>query len=218
MTNSSDDYLSLKTILFCGAVTIFFLSLAGCAPVFSEMQSARLVGKDNVEITPVYSAIYFSDDDESDTIQEHKGIQLAYGLSNKTDIRLRFENISVNDFDVQANVIGLGPKFRLKDDNIAFFLPVGFAFGDNIDNSRTWQMHPTLLFTLPLNAYLEFNPSVKALVPLSNDSQTSFAFNFGAGISYDLSYWVVRPEYGFLFYPDSEGNYSHFSIGFSFYL
>lgn len=45
------------------------------------------------------------------------------------------------------NVIGFGPKIGTAGGVIALNLPFGFALRDGIDVSKTWEFHPTLLFT-----------------------------------------------------------------------
>ena len=199
-----------------------FILLPGCAPVFSDIQSAKLVGKGKFEVTPSYSSVKFSDDDESNYVQNNYGIQGAYGIHENVDFRLRFEsmNIEVNNrYSYGANVLGFGPKIGITKDWAAFYFPIGFAFGDDIKEvSKTWECHPTLLFTLPIGKYIEFNPSAKALFPLNRDnSDVLFAINLGAGISTNLKKWAIRPELGFLFNPGEDGHYKHFSIGLTIY-
>ena len=196
--------------------------LSGCAPVFSDLQSAKLVGKGEYEVTPSVSEVHLNNNGKSSEIQTHVGLQAAYGLSDDTDIRIRYERITVDwneSEDWAFNVIGLGPKIVLTKDVSAFYLPVGFAYGDNIiDWSETWEIHPTLLFTIPLADNFELNPSAKALIPLSNNNRdVRFAVNLGAGLSSNYDKWIIRPELGFLFNPDSNAYYRHFSIGLTLY-
>jgi hypothetical protein len=199
-----------------------FIFLAGCAPVFSDLQSATLVGKGKYEVTPGFSTVSFSNEGETEHIQNHFGLQAAYGVHSNVDLRLRFERIDVDtesDESMGANVLGFGPKIGLVQDKVALYLPIGFAFGEDIEEvSKTWEFHPTLLYTLFVGKNFELNPSAKALIPLNREnSDVLVAFNLGAGISSDLTKWVIRPEYGFLFNPGEDGHYSQFSIGFTVY-
>jgi hypothetical protein len=191
-------------------------ALSACAPPFADMQSARLAGPKRVELTPGYSSVSFSEDGETEKVQDHFGLQVATGISDRVDLRARFERISVDDDGV--NVIGAGPKVALLPERLALYVPVGFAFGSDIDSGDTWQVHPTLLGTVPLVAdRLELNTSGKVLVPISSSvAETLVAFNMGLGIG-DLSRIVVRPEVGFLFNPGESGHYRHFTIGLSYY-
>ena len=145
--------------ILCFAFLAAFLH-QGCAPVFSELQSAKMLKKGQTEVTGNYSAVSFSNDGESDKIQNHVGFQLASGISNKANLRFRFESISLVDDGNSSGdlprfyLLGGGPKFGNKKGNIAVYLPVGFAFGEDIDISETWQLHPTLLFTAPISPNL----------------------------------------------------------------
>jgi hypothetical protein len=116
--------------------SLFFYS---CAPVFSELQSARTVGKNRFEATPSYSYITYSEEGETDGIQNHLGTQAAYGISSKIDVRLRYEYIWLKDDDFTGgtHVLGIGPKFGILENIIAFSLPVGRAFGEGTE--ETWE-------------------------------------------------------------------------------
>jgi hypothetical protein len=199
--------------IVCGTLVV------GCAAPFSDLQSARLAGTGRIEATPSFSTVSFSGDGESERIQTHVGLQVATGIGARTDLRLRFERIDVRDEDFGANVIGFGPKFSLMFDRIALNLPVGFAFGSDIEMSETWQIHPTLLGTLPVHPAVELNGSIKMLVPLveRNEIDDLVAFNIGLGIGPDLARWAIRPEVGWMFNPGEDGHFRHFSIGLTYY-
>jgi hypothetical protein len=205
----------IRSFLFFMFLFAQFILYQNCAPVFSEMQSARLVGEDNHELTAGYTSVSVSDNDDSEALQEELGLQYAYGLSDHMDLRLRYEHISLENGDFNFNVIGFGPKFRITEDVAAFYLPVGFAFGEDIEVSDTWQIHPTFLFTVPLGKNFELNPSGKALIPVGNDGDILVAFNLGAGFSTDFSKWAIRPEFGYMFNPGEQGHFTQFSIAIS---
>jgi len=210
---------SVKILL---ATLIVFI--IGCVPTFSTIQSAKLVGKGKFEVTPSFSMVYFSDEGSMEHYQNDYGLQGAYGLGDRFDVRLRYEFINVPPMEelygesFSVNVLGLGPKIEIVKDRIALCLPVGFAFGGDIEDiSETWQFHPTLISTFPVGNNFEFNPSSKVLVPLNSDSDILIAFNLGAGISTNLEKWAIRPEAGFLLNPGEEGHFTHFSIGITVY-
>ena len=209
-------FIGIIFLLVC--LTVLF---PGCfAPVFSDLQSAKLVGPGNLEVTPSFSSVSFSSEGESEHVQNHLGIQAGLGVSSLMDFRLRYERLSVDQGDNESfgvNVLGFGPKFSLVKDWVAFYVPVGFAFGENIEVSETWQVHPTLLLTLPVSKYIEINPSAKVLIPITGEQDTLVAFNLGAGISTNLEKWAIRPELGFLINPGESGSYMHLSIGFTYY-
>jgi hypothetical protein len=209
---------------FFGVVALVS-SAAACAAPFSEMQSARLAGPRVVELTPSYSHVDVSAEGESSKLQDNFGLHVATGLNSRVDLRFRLEHIrgednnSEDDLELNATAVGFGPKFGIIPDQLALALPVGFAFGDDIDVSDTWQIHPTLIWTIPVSDAFEINSSVKALVPLSDGPGDALvALNLGLGIGPQLSRWAIRPEVGFLRDPGEDGTIRHFSIGMTFYL
>jgi hypothetical protein len=199
------------------AITLIF-AVSACAPVFSDLQSAKLVGKGHVEVTASGSTVSFSGDEGTSHIQDQVGIQIATGLSGQLDLRARYEYIWVADDGPSVHVLGFGPKFQFLKNHIAGYLPVGFAFGSDIDEvGDTWQIHPTLLLTANAHRNLEINGSAKYIIPLSGDGGDNLlAFNLGLGFGPDLERWAIRPELGLLFNPGEEGHFTHFSLGVSY--
>lgn len=204
--------LRIITPIICLFILVFFNS---CAPVFSEMQSARTAGKNQVEGTASFSSVGFSEDGESNHIQNHVGFQAAYGLSDAVDIRVRYAAVWLDGDigEVNANILAVGPKFSLIKDRLSGYLPIGFAFGSDVDSDvNTWQFHPTLLGTIPIIEKLDINPSFKVLIPFESESTITTAFNLGLGIKLSETL-TVRPEYGMLFEPGEPGSFSQFGIG-----
>ena len=215
MFNSNQRFIISFFPLLC--LVILF---SGCVTPFSELQSAKLVGPGKIEATPSFSTVSRSSEGESEHIQNHFGIQAAVGVHRIMDFRFRYERVILDSSfsdSFGVNVMGFGPKFSLVKDRMALYLPVGFAFGNETEISETWQFHPTLLYTVPVNKNFEFNPSAKVLIPFKKEQGTFFAINFGAGISTNLERWAIRPEIGFLFDPGESGYAMQLSIGFSIY-
>ncbi len=191
------------------------LASTACATVFSDLQSARLVGRGKFELTPSASRVTYSGEDDSGHVQDHLGLQLAAGVHEKLDLRLRYEHISPDFEEGQGlSVVGFGPKLELVKDRVAAYVPVGCAFGRDVETSRTWQAQPTLLFSVPAHRSVELNASTKLIVPFS-EGDTLAAFNFGLGLSPNPERWVLRPEVGFLFNPGESGHFTQFSLGLS---
>ena len=214
--------LSVRNALALLVLASALAFAAGCVAPFSEMQSAKMLGKGNFEVTPGFTTVSVSDEGETEHLQNEIGAQIGYGIANFLDLRLRYEHIyaSVEDEGetetISANVLAFGPKFRLAKDWLALYIPIGFGFGGDLDSediSDTWQVHPTLLMTLPIGKFLEINPSAKIMIPFSSDSfDTLYAFNLGLAISSDISKWAVRPEVGICTNFEG-GHFLQFSIG-----
>ena len=136
------------------AWSLIVLSLAltqSCAPVFSELQSARTVGENNFEVTPSGSLISFKRDGDEEQVQNHLGIQIAYGITPKFDIRLRYERLWLYGdgfFGYGYDVIGIAPKYSILKDRIAISVLLGTLLAEG--GNEHWHLHPTMLFSIPL--------------------------------------------------------------------
>lgn len=200
---------TLKKSLVVLLCLVQFILFQQCVPVFSDLQSARTVGKGNVELTPFYS--------RTASVQSHFGINGAVGVSPTIDLRARFEHVFAfddsDDLNSGVSVLAIGPKFGIIPNRIAFSLPIGTSFGEYA--SDNFQIHPTLLLTQPLvQDKFEMTLAPKYLIPFCENCTGNFAANLGLAYSRDLDLWAIRAEYGRLFYPD--GGFGQFSLGFSF--
>jgi hypothetical protein len=198
---SSRLKLLFAVVLYAGG-----MAGTGCAPVFSELQSAKLAGRGHHEFAANATRVSFSSDDNSDGAgQTELGLQYAAGVSDRVDVRARYVLVE------GVHVVGVGPKVGLIRDRLAFSVPVGL--GLNADDSL--QVHPTLIGTLSASRDLEVNASVKYLIPLTeNGGDNLVAFNVGLGIGSDR--FKLRPEVGFMWNPGKEGRFAQFSLGMSF--
>lgn len=197
-------------------IFLVLLCSPSCAPVFSELQSARTVGQNRAEFTPMYSSTSFGEDGESNGIQDHIGMHVAYGVTEEIDIRARIERLWLKDgsFSDGVSIIALGPKISLVENQIAFSLPIGRALGENTNDS--WQLQPSLLFSAQaITDKLEFTVAPKYVVQACKGCENLVAVNFGFAISDNLNTWAIRPEYGLIYNPNETGHYAHFSVGVS---
>lgn len=203
------------------AAAALIVGAAACVvPPFSTLQDARMAGPGRVELTPFYSSVGASNDGETNHVQDDFGLQGNVGLISWADLGFRYEYIRLSGSDssdggYDTHVFAAGPKFSLVKDRLALSLPVGFGVGENVTMSETWQIHPTLLVTLPLAKVLDLNASAKVLIPFQKDRNTLYALNLGLGIRPGSGALIIRPETGLLFDPEGEGFYFHISVGLS---
>jgi hypothetical protein len=194
-------------------------AVCGCAAPFADLQGARLAGKGRVEVTGSFSSVSFSESGDSGELQREYTAQMAVGAGEKLDWRFRYTRIGPpgDGSEGSINVFGAGPKFGLNKDRVAVALPVGFAVGEGIDVGDTFQIHPTVFFTLPASDNFELNLAGKVLLSVKGGS-AGVAANLGLGISSNLERWALRPEFGVLKYTDSDGYLRHLSLGLSYNL
>lgn len=209
----------MKNLLCFISCLLILVYLQSCVPVFSELQSARLVGDGKVELTPHYSTVSFTEDGETEGLQNHLGLQLAYGLSPKVDLRVRYENVWFKGDGVGdgISIIGFGPKFSIVQDKLALYAPFGTGIAEGLEDA--WEFQPTLFLTLPvIPQKLDFTISPKYIFTFCDECEDFLAFNAGLSIGSDVTKWAIRPEYGILLNPGESGHASHFSIGASIVL
>ena len=186
-----------------------------CAPVFSDLQSARMLPRGDVEITPQGTSTWFSDPDESEHVQNHVGLQVGVGVSDRAEVRVRYERIDLADDG--ANLVAAGPKVGLVPDRLALHLPIAVAFGGGGDGDRSsfWAAQPALIATFPVSDFVELSPSVKYTIPINDeDGFRGLALNLGLGFGRRDGMLVVRPEAGVMFAPD-DVRYYQASVGLS---
>jgi hypothetical protein len=202
------------------AVTAGIGAVYGCAPVFSDLQGARVLAPGRVEVTPSYSAVLLSADGDTRHVQDDLGVQVATGVSPGFELRGRIEHVEAGglfDDGPSINWFSAGAKIALAGDRLAAYLPIAFAVNEDFDDLGEVIAAPTLLATVPLREnQTELNFSGKALIPLSNDGNVLAAANVGLALGSDLSCWALRPEAGILFHPGDDGFYAHISLGLSF--
>lgn len=197
-------------------LVILVLGFQSCVPVFSELQSARLVGKKRFELTPMFSIVSAPENGNTEHLQNEYGLQAIIGVSDRVDLRLRSEVIPYqgSDYSDWGAVFGFGPKISLIENKMALSLPFGTAIDDDFMNE--WEFQPSLLLTLPaIPGKIDITLSPKYIWSFCEDCQNLGAINFGLAISSDLSKWAIRPEYGHLYDLGEKGHVGQFSIGLS---
>lgn len=213
-------FLRLRFRCLLAAAPILLLSGA-CVPFVADQQSARLLEPGHVEVTPSFSSVSFSAEGETEHVQNQFGLRFGYGASPNVEVRGLYERVRLDEDvrldDTDVNLLGAGVKVGLVRDQLALFLPVGVAFGGDVDSGETWTFVPTLLATWRAAPALEFNPSIKALYPFAiEDPELFLGFHLGAGISTDMDRWAFRPEVGAVINPGDEGTTWGWAVGFSF--
>lgn len=203
-------------LLFVYILLGFQLGFQSCVPVFSELQSARLVGKNRFELTPMFSTVSASDQGTTEHLQNEYGLQAMIGVSDKVDFRLRTEVLTFrgSDYFDWGAIFGFGPKISLIKDKMSISLPFGTSIDDNFMNE--WEFQPALLLTWPaVPGKLDITLSPKYIWSFCENCQNLGAINIGLAISTDLSKWAIRPEYGQLYDFGESGHVGQFSIGLS---
>ncbi len=212
------------------AVLALSVVLPGCAPVFSDLQSARVLAPGQTEVTPSIGTVAMSPVEDDDLpqgwsrYQDQVGVQAGVGTSAGVELRGRAEYVVAPDLTeigsgVEAFMVALGVKVPVFADRVSVYVPVGLAFGESLETSDTIALMPTLLTTVPLApGRAELNLSAKLLAFFGN-TRPMWAVNAGLALGKNVRRLAVRPEVGFLFdlgSPSTDPLVMHLSLGLSF--
>ncbi|HKP98398.1 MAG TPA: hypothetical protein VJ385_21890 [Fibrobacteria bacterium] len=201
------------------ALAALALGTQGCY-VYSAFQGARTLDTGRYSISPSASIVSFGDDGESSWITTQFGARGAVGLGNRLELQSRYERVEPHDDnnsnDWGYNYVDMGFKYGIVKDVLAVGMPVGFMFGEHVDEGESWQLHPSLFLTLPAARFLDVNLSTTGLYFL-NDSEDNFlwAFNGGLGIRPSDGRFTLMPEMGILTNPGEGGHFWHWGVGAS---
>ncbi|MGZ4886198.1 MAG: hypothetical protein ACXVJK_00650 [Candidatus Aminicenantales bacterium] len=206
-----------RTVLALIFVVAICTVSARAQNLFSNLQSASVLKPKQVEVTPDFSTVSLSITGESGHVWDIYGLQLGIGVFRGVEFRARYGYLNWAGFGPNVSFINFGPKIGLWKDFLALYVPFEFGFGDMVDVSETWSVHPTLMGTIPVGKTVEINPAVKALIPFQKDSQTLVALDLGLGILLlESKNLAIRPEGGILFHPGDSGSFLELSVGVSY--
>ncbi len=232
-------YLNFNHKIVILSILVFISS--NCAPVTSDMQSAKLLGRGGLDITlnrgnldykgTFESEIDSEENEEFNSVQENYGVLVGFGLTDKIDLRARIENIDINNNIAEGRdfrLISFGTKYSILKDRLSLYVPFStYNTGDENEGDDLNLIEPTILFTKTIQNNFEINPSAKIIIPIdemAENEDTGMAFNLGFGFypkgsikKFELSKAILRAEYG-LYIPslDAESYYSHTTLGVTF--
>jgi hypothetical protein len=203
----------------CGVLaSVLLASSTACAPVF---QDARLVGKGQAEITPSVSPTFGTGGGNTEHLTNNFGVHGLVGLSDRADFGVGYGRVQIAGLGPGVggvNVVAFGPKISLVRDRVALAIPLSFGFGSGADVSQSFELHPTAIFTAPVNPHVDVSPSIGALIPFCDGcglDATLVRLNLGVGIRPRGGRAVVRPEFGVLLNPGEPGVIWTFGLGVS---
>jgi hypothetical protein len=160
--------------------------------------TARNLAKGTSEIGAGYQYYRYSGDNFSGKVSENLVARVGFGLSDRTDIYLRYERIEPSD---GINYVSLTPKFSFANNEWAVIIPVGIVFSDH---NSTGIFSPGLLYTKRKGAGFESTFMVGTNI-FTEDPDFLLDFTLGFGLSNDLDRWAVRPEAGIHVNPGEDG-------------
>jgi hypothetical protein len=186
-------------------------SCVSMAPVGSNYESAKSLGKGNIELMGNYSSYSLRTEDEYEekgieNVNKNYGFRIGCGISPRVDLKFRYERLipALQEDKDQlngANYFALSSKFSILENHIAAALDAGFYTytlkEDNQHSEEIFFFTPRLTLTYPTGKYFDLTLNAKIDL-LPSEGLSYLGFNLGCGISSDLDKWSLRPEIGFI--------------------
>jgi len=168
----------------------------GCfVPPTATLQSARTAERGKVRITPYYESVNQTGEDGEKLANEF-GALVGVGVGDHAEIQVRYDRIQLSGEDDGYNFTSLGPKISAANNRVAFVLPMGMYYGEDISSSETFQLHPGVIATLPIEEVAEVSAAARFQFAPNEGVDDWFVVSWGLGISNDVSRWAIMPELG----------------------
>ena len=220
---------SILKILF---ISFFSIIIFDCAPITSEMQSAKTLGQSGMEISLNSGKISMQSESSGDEmeldidgeVQSNLGASFAYGITENIDLRARYENIEITAMpsEVAFSMLSFGVKYGILEDQLALYVPYTIYSSDDDSTDAAKVISPTLLYTHTLKDKYEVTPSFKYILPVgdtADDNDPGLAYNLGFGYHINDKF-TLRSEWGQFIPSESEDDakFSHTTFGLTYRL
>jgi hypothetical protein len=210
-----------RQIFYFLILSQFFTSCMTVAPVNQHYERAATLGKGNIEASGSISG-YVADDKP---INKNYGFRVGYGISDKVDVKLRYEKRIPFDTSIHnSDYISIVPKFSIRENKVSLLAPISryqtrHRFDGKTIDEVSYSFAPQVIrtYTNAKNSF-DFSVSTKAEFLFHNWAEDEFylGFNMGAGVSTNLDKWAIRPEVGYQVRP-FQGNYAwSYGVGLQF--
>ena len=190
------------------------VNAVGCAPMFTD---ARMLKARQVEVTPSINPGFVSTNGETAHVWNDYGLRAQVGLTDRINVGVGYNRTQLdieNPDSYGFNTVAFGPKFSLMPDRLAVAVPVSVFLAEELNADERWQLHPTVLMTVPVSERVDFNPAVRLLIPVCDQCETSIAFHAGFGFRTGR-HLILRPEAVAIVNPGDDGVSWTFGLGAS---
>lgn len=196
---------------------VALMSSCAIAPVSTHYESARSLKKNNLEASANYSHYRIDVDGETDAANDNFGLRVGYGITDRMDVKLRYERLlpsnQTNQLDIPVNYWSFVPKYTFIDNILAVKFGVNsYVYRESQETSSEEELvsiqslKPSVIGTWPINQKVELSLAGSYEIALEDDYSNFIGFSLGAGFSEDLDKWAVRPEVGYIFNDENSSN------------
>ena len=214
-------------------ISFFSIIIFDCAPITSEMQSAKTLGQGGMEISFNSGKISMQSepsDDEMELdidgeVQSNSGASFAYGATDNIDLRARYESIEITAMPSEVasfSMLSFGVKYGILEDQLALYVPYTIYSSDDDSTDAAKVISPALLYTYTFKDNYELTPSVQYILPVgdtADDNDPGLAYNLGFGYHINDKF-TLRGEWGQFIPSESEDNakFLHTTFGLTYRL
>ena len=222
-----------KIIIWTIAASFICAILFSCAfaPVNNQYEKAGTLKKGNLELAGSITGYSFTGGGESASSNNNFGFRVGYGISDKFDLKFRYERLIPaagfnSDFNGDEEIKGINyftivPKIALIPEKLSLLVPVSHYSYKEVFNGEevTGNLNsitPQLIYTLSnTKNKADFSFGLKGDF-LFGDGSGSLLLGttVGAGFSTDLNKWAIRPEIGASYIGGAA--FLSYGIGFQF--
>ncbi|GMQ24172.1 hypothetical protein Aoki45_08540 [Algoriphagus sp. oki45] len=208
MKNHRIVQISLLVLLI-----LFSFVEKGFAQFTSTFQNAESVGKGKVEAVAWYTSTSAGFEGERDGVLNIFGLMAGLGLSDKTEIRVRYDRLGLKEGEGEGfNNLTFGPKFSNETGRFAFYLPFGIVF-DEFDTN--WMAEPSFILTFPIGENFLINATPSYMYPFGSEANFDdglVKLNLGMEVKIDGD-WRFRPEATLMYFAESIGDGHFLNLG-----
>ena len=205
---------------------LYFFSCANVAPVTNQYEKAGTLKKGNVELTGNFTGYNVVGVGGSESINNNFGFRAGYGVSDKVDIKFRYERLKpsggLEDSPEGVNYFSIIPKIALIPDKLSLLIPFSY-YSSKQEKTADYEVYdfnsiaPQLIYTLTNKKNttdLSFGIKADCLFA-EGGGGVLFGATVGGGFSSNLNKWAIRPEVGILSFGGGASFFSY-GIGFQF--
>jgi hypothetical protein len=219
--------LSVRAVLVSSLLP---LVLSGCY-TYSAFQSARVLEPGEYSITPSTSFHTYKSGSYSHWLTSQYGAEVALGVggTERLNVTARYERLDGREYkvgadslngptiDMNINYAALGIKIGLIPNHLAFVMPVGLYYGEDVSKpSDTWGAEPGLILTVPAGPFVDLNAGARLLYFFKSDVDNLVSYHLGAGLHAANRLITLFPEAGLLHQPGEDGYFTYLGIGVAF--
>src|SRR5687768_10798215 len=207
---------------------VCFYSCANVAPVTNQYEKAATLKRGNIELAGNFTAYTIAGYGGTNSVNNNYGFRAGYGLSDKVDIKLRYERLkpsgTIEDSPESVRYFSIIPKIALVPNKLSLLIPISY-YSSDVEKTADYGVYdfnsiaPQIIYTITNKkntADLSFGLKADCLFA-EGGGGVLFGATIGGGFSSDLEKWAIRPEVGLLSFGGG-ASFLSYGVGLQFIL